>query len=133
MNAAMDLQHFKRKVEAGANAAITQYFYNADSYFYFRDECEKHGITIPIIPGIMPITNYAQLFRFSQMCGADIPRWLYKRLEQLGDDREAISQFGIEVVSKLAQRLLENNAPGLHFYTMNQATPTLAIWQNLGL
>jgi methylenetetrahydrofolate reductase (NADPH) len=130
-NAFTDLQHFKRKVDAGADAAITQYFYNADSYFYFRDACEKQGITIPIVPGIMPITNYSQLFRFSQMCGADIPRWLYKRLEQFGDDREAIADFGVEVVSKLCQRLLDNQAPGLHFYTMNQSVPTLAIWQNL--
>jgi methylenetetrahydrofolate reductase (NADPH) len=126
-----DFKNFKRKVEAGANAVITQYFYNAESYFYFVDLCEKNGITIPIVPGIMPITQYAQLFRFSEMCGADIPRWLRKRLEGFGDDREAIQAFGLEVVSGLCQRLLDGGAPGLHFYTMNQATPTLAILENL--
>lgn len=126
-----DFKNFKRKVEAGANAAITQYFYNADSYFYFLDECEKNGIDIPIIPGIMPITNYSQLFRFSEMCGADIPRWLRKRLEQFGDNKASIVAFGEEVVSNLCQRLLENGVPGLHFYTMNRATPIKAIWNNL--
>lgn len=131
VNAVQDFNNFKRKVDAGANAAITQYFYNAESYFYFRDQCEKHGITIPIVPGIMPITNYSQLFRFSDMCGADIPRWLRKRLECFGDDKAAIGAFGIDVVSQLCQRLLENGAPGLHFYTMNQATATVAICNNL--
>ncbi len=126
-----DFKNFKRKVEAGADAVITQYFYNAEAYFYFVDACEKNGITIPIVPGIMPITQYAQLFRFSEMCGADIPRWLRKRLEGFGDDREAIQAFGLEVVSKLCQRLLDGGAPGLHFYTMNQAAPTLAILENL--
>lgn len=130
-NASVDFQNFKRKVQAGANAAITQYFYNAESYFYFVDECEKNGIDIPIVPGIMPITNYSQLFRFSDMCGADIPRWLRKRLERLGDDKAAICALGEEVVTDLCQRLLDNGAPGLHFYTMNQAAPTLAIWNNL--
>lgn len=128
-----DFKNFKRKVEAGANAAITQYFYNAESYFYFLDDCEKNGIDIPVVPGIMPITNYSQLFRFSEMCGADIPRWMRKRLEQFGDDRDSICAFGEEVVSNLCQRLLANGAPGLHFYTMNRATPTLAIWNNLQL
>jgi len=126
-----DFSNFKRKVAAGANAAITQYFYNAEAYFYFVDTCEKNGITIPIVPGIMPITQYAQLFRFSEMCGADIPRWLRKRLESFGDDRESIQKFGLDVVSSLCQRLLEGGAPGLHFYTMNQAAPTLAILENL--
>jgi len=126
-----DFNNFKRKVAAGANAAITQYFYNAEAYFYFVDTCEKNGITIPIVPGIMPITQYAQLFRFSEMCGADIPRWLRKRLESFGDDRESIQKFGLDVVSSLCQRLLEGGAPGLHFYTMNQAAPTLAILENL--
>jgi methylenetetrahydrofolate reductase (NADPH) len=130
-NATVDFQNFKRKVQAGANAAITQYFYNAESYFYFLDECEKNGIDIPIVPGIMPITNYSQLFRFSDMCGADIPRWLRKRLERLGDDKAAICALGEEVVTDLCQRLLDNGAPGLHFYTMNQAAPTLAIWNHL--
>lgn len=128
-----DLRNFKRKIEAGANAAITQYFYTAEAYFSFIDRCEKHGIDLPIIPGIMPITNYSQLFRFSEMCGADIPRWMRKQLEGFGDDRESICAFGEEVVSNLCQRLLENGAPGLHFYTMNRAEPTLAIWNNLNL
>jgi methylenetetrahydrofolate reductase (NADPH) len=126
-----DFKNFKRKVEAGADAAITQYFYNADAYFYFLDSCEKNGINIPIVPGIMPITQYAQLFRFSEMCGADIPRWMRKRLEGFGDDREAVQSFGLDLVSKLCQRLLDGGAPGLHFYTMNQAAPTLAIMENL--
>lgn len=126
-----DFKNFKRKVEAGANAAITQYFYNAEAYFYFVDSCEKNGITIPIVPGIMPITQYTQLFRFSEMCGADIPRWMRKRLEGFGDDRTSIQAFGLDVVSNLCQRLLDNGAPGLHFYTMNQAPPTLAILENL--
>lgn len=126
-----DFKNFKRKVDAGANAAITQYFYNAESYFYFVEMCEKNGITIPIVPGIMPITQYAQLFRFSEMCGADIPRWMRKRLESFGDDRESVQAFGLDVVSKLCQRLLDGGAPGLHFYTMNQAAPTLAILENL--
>lgn len=130
-SAAEDFKNFKRKVEAGANAAITQYFYNAEAYFYFVDLCEKNGITIPIVPGIMPITQYAQLFRFSEMCGADIPRWLRKRLEGFGDDRASIQAFGLDLVSNLCQRLLDGGAPGLHFYTMNQSTPTLAILENL--
>jgi methylenetetrahydrofolate reductase (NADPH) len=130
-SAAVDFKNFKRKVEAGANAAITQYFYNADAYFYFVDLCDKNGISIPIIPGIMPITQYAQLFRFSEMCGADIPRWLRKRLEDFGDDRASIQAFGLDLVSNLCQRLLDGGAPGLHFYTMNQSAPTLAILENL--
>ncbi len=133
LSASDDLQNFKRKVQAGADVAITQYFYNAEAYFYFVDACEKMGLDIPIVPGIMPITQYAQLYRFSQMCGADIPRWLRKRLENFGDDRPAIQAFGLEVVSTLCQRLLDCGAPGLHFYTMNQAGPTLAILENLTL
>ncbi|MFZ2311420.1 MAG: methylenetetrahydrofolate reductase [NAD(P)H] [Methylobacter sp.] len=132
-NSNEDFKNFKRKVDAGADAAITQYFYNAEAYFYFVDACEKSGIDIPIIPGIMPITQYSQLFRFSDMCGADIPRWMRKRLECFGDDRASIQAFGLDVVSELCQRLLDNGAPGLHFYTMNQAAPTLAIWENLKL
>ncbi len=131
LSAREDLKNFKRKVEAGANAAITQYFYNAEAYFYFVDACEKLGLDIPIVPGIMPITQYTQLYRFSEMCGADIPRWLRKRLENFGDDRVAIQAFGLDVVSNLCQRLLDYGAPGLHFYTMNQAAPTLAILENL--
>jgi len=133
VNATEDFKNFKRKVEAGANAVITQYFYNADAYFYFVDTCEKNGIRIPIVPGIMPITQYAQLFRFSEMCGADIPRWMRKRLEGLGDDRASVQAFGLEMVTKLCQRLLDNGAPGLHFYTMNQSAPTLAILKQLKL
>jgi len=131
LNADVDFNNFKRKVDAGANAAITQYFYNAEAYFYFRDRCEQNGIDIPIVPGIMPITQYAQLFRFSEMCGADIPRWLRKRLECLGDDRASIQAFGLDVVTELCQKLLDQDAPGLHFYTMNQSGPTLAILENL--
>lgn len=130
-SASEDFKNFKRKVDAGANVAITQYFYNAEAYFYFVDACEKNGITIPVIPGIMPITQYTQLFRFSEMCGADIPRWMKKRLESFGDDKESVQAFGLDVVSNLCQRLLDNGAPGLHFYTMNQAAPTLAILENL--
>lgn len=132
-SASDDFKNFKRKVDAGANAVITQYFYNIDSYFYFLDECEKANINIPIVPGIMPITNYTQLFRFSEMCGADIPRWMRKRLEQFGDDTASICAFGEEVVTSLCQKLLENGAPGLHFYTMNRAKPIRTIWNNLGL
>jgi methylenetetrahydrofolate reductase (NADPH) len=132
-NSNEDFKNFKRKVDAGADAAITQYFYNAEAYFYFVDACEKSGIDIPIVPGIMPITQYSQLFRFSEMCGADIPRWMRKRLECFGDDRQSIQAFGLDVVTELCQRLLDNGAPGLHFYTMNQAAPTLAIWENLKL
>ncbi len=130
-NAQEDFVNFKRKVDAGADAVITQYFYNAEAYFYFVDKCEKAGIHIPIVPGIMPITNYSQLFRFSDMCGADIPRWMRKTLEGFGDDRASIIAFGEEVVSNLCQNLIDKGAPGLHFYTMNQAKPTLAIWNNL--
>ena len=132
-NADTDLKHFKRKVDAGANGAITQYFYNADAYFDFVERCEKSGIAIPIIPGIMPITNYTQLARFSDACGAEIPRWIRKRLEAYGDDIASIRAFGEDVVSAMCERLLAGGAPGLHFYTMNQAGPTLAIWQRLGL
>ena len=128
-----DLQNFKRKVEAGANSAITQYFFNPEAYFRFLDDCEKTGIDIPIVPGIMPITNHTQIARFSEMCGADIPRWIRKRLEQLGDDREGIRAFGLEVISDLCQRLLEEGAPGLHFYTLNQSEAVLGIYRNLGM
>ena len=132
-NAQQDLLNFKRKVEAGANSAITQYFFNPDAYFHFVDDCEQLGVTLPIVPGIMPITNYTQLARFSDMCGAEIPRWIRKRLESFGDDRPSIRAFGEDVVTELCHQLLEAGAPGLHFYTMNQSGPTLAIWNNLGL
>jgi methylenetetrahydrofolate reductase (NADPH) len=127
-----DLKYFKRKLEAGANAAITQYFYNVDAYFYFLESCRREGIEAPIVPGIMPITNYLQLARFSDRCGAEIPRWMRKRLEALGDDLEAICAFGIEVVTEMCQRLLAGGVPGLHFYTMNRAEPTSTICRNLG-
>jgi methylenetetrahydrofolate reductase (NADPH) len=132
-NAEADLENFRRKVNAGANSSITQYFYNPYAYFHFVDRCEKMDIDIPIVPGIMPITNYTQLARFSDMCGAEIPRWIRKRLEAYGDDRSAIRAFGEEVVTELCRVLLDAGAPGLHFYTMNQAGPTTAIWNNLGL
>jgi methylenetetrahydrofolate reductase (NADPH) len=128
-----DLENFKRKVEAGADSAITQYFYNAEAYFHFVDSCEAKGVTLPIVPGIMPITNFTQLARFSDACGADIPRWIRKRLEGYGDDIASIRAFGEEVVTRLCEKLLAAGAPGLHFYTMNQSRPTLAIWHNLGL
>ena len=132
-NFTRDLDNFKRKVEAGAHSAITQYFYNADAYASFIDACEKRGIDIPVVPGIMPITNFSNLVRFSDACGAEIPRWLRKRLEAYGDDINGIRALGNEVVTNLCRRLLDMGAPGLHFYTMNQAGPTLAIWDNLGL
>jgi methylenetetrahydrofolate reductase (NADPH) len=128
-----DLNNFKRKVDAGANSAITQYFFNPEAYFRFIGDCEKRGIDIPIVPGIIPITNYSQISRFSEMCGADIPRWMRKRLEAFGDDRQAIRAFGLEVISDLCARLLEQGAPGLHFYTLNQSEAVLGIWRNLGL
>ncbi len=132
-DAQSDLLNFRRKVEAGADSAITQYFYNPDAYFRFVEDCQKLGVEIPIVPGIMPITSYTQLARFSDACGAEIPRWIRKRLEGFGDDREAIATFGEEVVTRLCRQLLEGGAPGLHFYTMNRAEPTLNIWKNLGL
>ena len=128
-----DIENFKRKVDAGANGAITQYFYNTDAYIRFVDECEKRKIDIPIVPGIMPITNFVQLARFSDGCGAEIPRWIRKRLEAFGDDLESIRAFGLDVVTELCGRLLDEGAPGLHFYSMNQTAPTLALWDNLGL
>jgi methylenetetrahydrofolate reductase (NADPH) len=130
---AADLANFKRKVEAGADSAITQYFYNADAYCNFVDSCEKAGISIPVVPGIMPITNYVQLARFSDATGAEIPRWIRKKLEAFGDDLESLRIFGEEVVTNLCRKLLDAGAPGLHFYTMNQSGPTLKIWKNLGL
>ncbi len=130
---ATDLENFKRKVDAGANAAITQYFYNADAYLFFVDACEKAGLDIPIVPGIMPITNYTQLARFSDGCGAEIPRWIRKRLEAYGDDLESLRAFGEDVVTSMCQRLLDEGAPGLHFYSMNQVAPTMRLWKNLNI
>jgi len=131
--ARQDLDNFKRKVDAGADAAITQYFYNADAYFAFVDACRRLGIEIPIVPGIMPITNYSRLARFSAACGAEIPRWVGRRLEDFGDDMDSIRAFGHQVVLNLCRRLIEGGAPGIHFYTMNQAAPTLRLWRDLGL
>jgi methylenetetrahydrofolate reductase (NADPH) len=128
-----DLLNFKRKVMAGANSAITQYFYNADGYFRFVEECRKMGVTLPIVPGIMPIMKFSQLARFSDTCGAEIPRSIRKILESYGDDTESILAFGLDVVTQLCERLLAGGAPGLHFYTLNQSAPSLEIWKRLGL
>jgi methylenetetrahydrofolate reductase (NADPH) len=132
-NAQEDLRNFKRKVEAGANAAITQYFYNADGYFHFIDQCEAMGIDIPIVPGIMPIHRFAQLARFSDACGAEIPRWIRRKFESYGDDTASIQALGLDVVTALCEKLLTNGAPGLHFYTLNHADLVTAIWQRLKL
>lgn len=128
-----DINYLKAKMDAGANSAITQYFYNPDAYFYFIDQCQRAGIDKPIYPGIMPIMNYKNLARFSKACGAEIPRWLAKRLEDFGDDTDSIKAFGIDLATDLCETLLENGAPGLHFYTMNQTEPTATIVKNLGL
>lgn len=128
-----DLLYLKKKMDAGANSAITQYFFNADSYFYFLDECAKLGINIPIVPGIMPITQFAKLVRFSATCGAEIPRWIYKRLEAYGDDHASVQAFGLEVVYNLCERLLKNGIPGLHFYTLNHAETSLKLVEMLSL
>ncbi len=128
-----DLRNFARKVAAGASSAITQYFYNSDAYFRFVDEAEKLGVRVPIVPGIMPITNFTQLARFSDACGAEIPRWIRLRLQGYGDDKASIRAFGLDVVTDLCEQLLSVGAPGLHFYTMNQAEPTLELWARLGL
>jgi methylenetetrahydrofolate reductase (NADPH) len=132
-SAKADLLSFKRKVDAGANAAITQYFYNTDAYFRFMDECEALGIRIPVVPGIMPIYNFAQLSRFSAVCGAEIPRWLRQRLQDFGDDLPSLRAFGMDVVTEQCDRLLQGGAPGLHFYTLNQAGTITTICQRLGL
>ncbi|PVZ15559.1 MULTISPECIES: methylenetetrahydrofolate reductase [NAD(P)H] [unclassified Pseudomonas] len=128
-----DLAAFATKAKAGANSAITQYFFNADCYFYFVERVRKLGVDIPIVPGIMPITNYSKLARFSDACGAEIPRWVRKQLEAYGDDSASIQAFGEEVITRLCEQLLAGGAPGLHFYTLNQAEPSLAIWNNLQL
>jgi methylenetetrahydrofolate reductase (NADPH) len=132
-NALDDLGNFKRKVEAGADSAITQYFYSADAYYHFVDQCEAIKITLPIVPGIMPIGRFSQLARFSDACGAEIPRWMRKKFESYGDDTASIRAFGLDVVTKLCDDLLSNGAPGLHFYTLNQAGLTSTIWQRLGI
>jgi methylenetetrahydrofolate reductase (NADPH) len=126
-----DLAHFINKVRAGANSAITQYFFNADAYFDFVDRVQAKGVNIPIVPGIMPITNYTQLMRFSEMCGAEVPRWIRLRLAEMGDDKDSIRAFGTDVVTSLCETLLDNGVPGLHFYTLNNAEATLSIWRGL--
>ncbi len=128
-----DLANFARKVKAGADSAITQYFYNSDAYFRFVEDAQALGVEVPIVPGIMPITNYTQLARFSDACGAEIPRWIRLKLQSYGDDRDSIRAFGLDVVTDLCEQLLAVDAPGLHFYTMNQAEPTLELWARLGL
>ncbi len=132
-NAQLDLENFIRKMDAGADSAITQYFFNIDSYLYFIDSCKKAGMDKPIVPGIMPITNYTRLAGFSDMCGAEIPRWLAKRLAGYGDDIDSIKALGLEVISTLSEKLLAEGAPGLHFYTLNQSKTTLDICHNLGI
>jgi methylenetetrahydrofolate reductase (NADPH) len=132
-NAADEIRFFKKKVDAGANGAITQYFYNPDAYFRFVDDCRAAGISLPIVPGVMPIGNFSQLARFSDACGAEIPRWMRFKLEGFRDDTASIRSFGLDVVTDLCDRLLAGGAPGLHFYTLNQAGLTSTIWQRLGL
>lgn len=128
-----DILAFKRKVEAGADSAITQYFYNVDAYLHFRDECAALGVNVPIVPGIMPIVSFSKLARFSDACGAEIPRWMRRKFEAFGDDSDSIKAFGLDVVSELCEKLLAAGAPGLHFYSMNQSAATLAICQRLGI
>jgi len=128
-----DLKYFKAKVDAGANSVMTQYFYNPDAYFRFLESSTKLGIDIPIVPGIMPLTNYKMIVRFSDNCGADIPRWIRKHLEYYQDDPESLKAFGEETVTRLCETLLKGGAPGLHFYTLNQSLPALKLWRNLGL
>jgi len=132
-SAQQDILNFKRKISAGADSAITQYFYNADAYFRFVEATGNLGVSVPIVPGIMPIVKFAQLARFSDACGAEIPRWMRKTLEGHGDDSEAVQAFGLDVVTQLCEKLLAGGAPGLHFYTLNQAGPSLEIWKRLGL
>ncbi|ROR98914.1 5,10-methylenetetrahydrofolate reductase (NAD(P)) [Sinobacterium caligoides] len=128
-----DIDFLKQKFRCGADSAITQYFFNADAYFYFMERCQQAGIEQPIYPGVMPITNFSNLCRFSANCGAEIPRWLKQRVDSFGDDQQAIEEWGVEFISRLSERLLAGGAPGIHFYTMNQVEPTRSIWNNLGL
>jgi methylenetetrahydrofolate reductase (NADPH) len=127
-----DIHYFKKKVKAGANSAITQYFYNVDAYFEFISQCQKEDIDVPIVPGIMPITNKASLVKFSSVCGAEIPRWLKKRLETFENNNDDLCKYGVEVVSRMCEKLFEGGAPGLHFYSMNRSDPIIAIIENLG-
>ncbi len=128
-----DFENFKRKIETGANSAITQYFYNADAYYHFVELCESADLNIPVVPGIMPISKFSQLIRFSDTCGAEIPRWIRKKLEGYSDDSASIQAFGLDIVTDLCERLLKAGAPGLHFYTLNSANLTSIIWQRLNL
>ena len=128
-----DLENFRRKVQAGANSAMTQYFYNSDAYFHFVEQVQALGVDVPIVPGIMPIANFSQLARFSDACGAEIPRWIRRKMEGFGDDSASVRAFGLDVVTDLATRLLEGGAPGLHFYTLNSAGLSSTIWQRLGI
>jgi methylenetetrahydrofolate reductase (NADPH) len=132
-NPCVDFENFRRKVEAGADGALTQLFYNADAYFDFMERCDRAGITIPVIPGILPITSFDRTLRFCNGCGAELPRWVRLRLEELRHDKSGLIDFGIGVVTRLCETLLRNGAPGLHFYTINQAQPTLTLWKNLAL
>lgn len=132
-SAQVDFENFMRKIETGANSAITQYFYNADAYYHFVDLSESAGLNIPIVPGIMPINKFSQLVRFSDTCGAEIPRWVRKKLESFGDDHKSIQDFGLDVVTDLCEELLTAGAPGLHFYTLNSAHLTSIIWQRLNI
>ena len=128
-----DIHYLKRKLDAGANSVITQYFYNADAYFWFVERCRLAGIDAPIYPGIMPITNYQNLARFSAKCGAEIPRWMARQLESYEGDNDSILAFGIDALSRLGEQLLQGGAPGLHFYTMNQSQPSVTICHNIGI
>lgn len=130
-DALSDLRHFKHKVDAGADGAITQYFYNADAYFRFVDDARALGIEVPIVPGVMPISNFSQLKRFSDACGAEIPRWIGQRMRAYGDDADSIRAFAADLVAKLCQRLIAGGAPALHFYTLNLSKPSLAVLERL--
>ena len=130
-DALADLRHFKAKVDAGADSAITQYFFNADAYFRFVDDVRKAGVGIPVIPGIMPISNFAQLRRFSEACGAEIPRWIGQRMRAYGDDADAIREFASDFIARMCERLIAGGAPGLHFYTLNLAKPTMNVLARL--
>ncbi|MHB8742745.1 MAG: methylenetetrahydrofolate reductase [NAD(P)H] [Sulfuricaulis sp.] len=132
-DAASEIRHFVNKIEAGANSAITQYFFNIDAYWRFVEECQAAGVQVPIVPGIMPVTNFKQLAKFSDACGAEIPRWIRRRLEGFGEDLDSIRAFGLDVITELCDKLLTGGAPGLHFYTLNRAAPTCTVWERLGL
>jgi 5,10-methylenetetrahydrofolate reductase len=133
VSAEEDLQHLVEKVQAGADAVITQYFYNPDAYLQLRDDLQRRGVDVPMVVGVMPITNFEQISRFSAMCGAELPQYLRRRMEAYGEDLQSQYQFGIELLSRQCETLLAQGAPSLHFYTLNQSEATTAIWQNLGL